>query len=580
MKKLIILFTLFFSFTLTAQNSNVAEKKLKEIIGIITLEGTPLSGVNILIKNSNRGSNTNAKGFYKIQAIVGEIIQFSHLNMKPIEILVEDVTSILNLEMSPAENLLEEIIISSQSDNKKGIGIKTPRKFSSKRMNIDTRKAGFAAAIIQGDDINKSATSIAQALRGKISNYKLITDLNGIEYVRLRETSFIGTVAYALWDVDGIIYTQVPILDLNDIKDIAVIKGLAGTVKYGSQAVGGVIVVTTKSNSAALTNSKDINSKDNKYTNKDYYDNDAVALEDLKFGEPNYYKFFEAAGTPAKAYEKYKSIYSVYKTKSNFHFNTANYFINRVQSKAYGLKILLDLETYADKNPEVLKAIAYKYQELKMHKKAIGIYKKLMIIRPEHAQSFRDLANAYTHANKYKNAWKIYLYYLKKGFEIKENGIGKIFNTEMQAIYVQRKQKDNIKEKLVFKNNDSLIENDIRMVFEWNTSEAEFIFEFVNPNKQSFKVDHTLSENSQQILDEKLMGYNSKEFLIEKIGNGDWLINITYLGNKKYTPTFLKITTYYNWGQPKQREEIIVHELTLKNVKARLLSLNANTLYN
>ena len=203
-----------------------------------------------------------------------------------------------------------------------------------------------------------------------------------------------------------------------------------------------------------------------------------------------------------------------------------------------------------------------------------------MVIRLKHAQSFRDLANAFTHTNEYKSAWKIYLYYLKKGFKIKENGIGEIFNTEMQAIYVQRKKKDNIKEKLAFKNNDSLIGNDVRMVFEWNTSEAEFIFEFVNPNKQSFKVNHTLSENSLQILDEKLIGYNSKEFLIEKVGTGDWIINLTYLGNKKYIPTFLKATTYYNWGKPNQREEIKVHELTLKNVKAKLLSLNTNNLYN
>ena len=580
MKKLIFLFTLFFSYTLIAQNTDKVVKKLTEISGIITLEDSPLSGVNILIKNSNRGTDSNKKGFYKIKARAGEIIQFSHLNMKPIEILVEDVTTILNLRMSPSENLLEEIIITSKSENKKGIGIKTPRKFSSVRMNIDTRRAGFAAAIIQGDNINKSATSLAQALRGKISNYKLITDINGLEYVRLRETSFIGTVSYALWDVDGTLYTQVPIIDLNDIKDIAIIKGLAGTVKYGSQAVGGVIVVTTKSNYYASIASKDIKSVDNKYTNKDYYDNDAVAINDLKIGEPEYYKFYEAAESPRLAYEEYKSIYPAYKTNSNFHFNTANYFINSLKSKEYGLKILLDLERYANNNPEVLKAIAYKYQELKLHQEAIVIYKKLMVIRPKHAQSFRDLANAFTHANEYKSAWKIYLYYLKKGFKIKENGIGEIFNTEMQAIYVQRKKKDNIKEKLAFKNNDSLIGNDVRMVFEWNTSEAEFIFEFVNPNKQSFKVNHTLSENSQQILDEKLIGYNSKEFLIEKVGTGDWIINLTYLGNKKYIPTFLKATTYYNWGKPNQREEIKVHELTLKNVKAKLLSLNTNNLYN
>jgi len=578
MKKLIFIFGLFFTFTLTAQNTDKTENKLKEISGIITLENSPLSGVNILVKNSNRGTNTSKKGFYKIKARTGEIIQFSHLNMKPIEILVEDVTTILNLEMTPTENLLDEIIITSKTGNKKGIGIKTPRKFSSARMNIDTRKAGFAAAIIKGEDLNKSASSIAQALRGKISNYKLITDINGLEYVRLRETSFIGTVAYALWDVDGTLFTEVPFVDLNDVKDIAVIKGIAGTVKYGTEAVGGVIIVTTKSNSYASAANKNINSKDNKYTNKNYYNNDAVNINDLKIGKPKYYELFEAAKTPSAVYEKYKSIYPEYKTSSNFHFNTANYFLNKLKSKEYGLKILLDLETYADNNPEILKAIAYKYQELRLHQKAIAIYKKLMVIRPEHAQSFRDLANAYTDAKEYRNAWKIYLYYLKKGFEIEENGIGEIFNTEMKAIYVQRKQKDNIREKFAFKNNDSLIRNDVRMVFEWNTSEAEFIFEFVNPNNQSFKVNHTLSENSQQILDEKLVGYNSKEFLIEKVGNGDWLINLTYLGNKKYSPTFLKATTYYNWGKPNQREEIKVHELILKNIKAKLLSINANKL--
>ena len=578
MKKLIFIFTVFLSITALAQNTEETEKKLKEITGIITFEDSPLSGVNILIKNSKRGTNSNKKGIYKIIASAGEIIQFSHLNMKPIKILVEDITTILNLEMRPIENFLDEIIITSTSDNKNRFGLKTPRKFSSARMNIDTRKAGFAATLIKGEDLNQAASSIAQALRGKISNYKLVTDLYGNEYVRLRETSFTGTVVYALWDVDGILYTEVPILDLNNIKEIAVIKGLAGTVKYGSVGAGGVIIVTTKSNSYTSAASKDINSKDNKYTNQDYYNNDAIAINDLKTGEPNYYKLFKAAPSPSAAYAKYKSIYPEYKTNTNFHFNAANYFINTLSSKEYGLKVLLDLETYANNNPEVLKALAYKYQELKLHQKAILIYKKLMVIRPTHAQSFRDLANAFTHANEYKNAWKIYLYYLKKGFLIEENGIGEIFNTEMKAIYVQRKEKDNIKEKLDLRNNNTLIENDIRMVFEWNTSEAEFIFEFVNPNKQSFKVNHSLSENSEQILDEKLVGYNSKEFFIEKIGKEDWLINLTYLGNKKYTPTFLKATTYYNWGKPNQREEIKVHELILKNVKAKLLSLNAKNL--
>jgi tetratricopeptide (TPR) repeat protein len=578
MKKLFFILTLFFSFTHVAQNND--NEKLKIITGVITAETLILPNVNILVENTKRGTNTNSDGYYKIYAKAGEILVFSHLNMKPIKVLIEDVTTILNLEMRYAENFLNEISITTQSSESRSTGLKKPRKFISGRSSIDTRKAGFAASFIKGSDLNLAAASVAQALRGKVSNYKLVTDLNGNEFVRLRETSFTGTVAYALWDVDGVISSIVPNIDLNIIKDIAIIKGLAGTNKYGSEAVGGVIVVNTISNSFASKASRDIHSKDNKYTNKDYYNEDAVSIEYLETGTPDYYKLFEAAATPILAYEEYKNIYDTYKTRTNFHFNSANYFINSLNSKEYGLKILSDLEVFANSNPEILKAIAYKYQELRLHQLAIDIYKKIMIVRPNHAQSYRDLANGYAHLNQYKNAWKIYLYYLQQGFLIKDNAIGDIFNTEMKAIYVQRKQKDSIREKLVFENNDATIANDVRMVIEWDTSEAEFILEFVNPNKQSFKVNHSLAENSEQILDEKIIGYNSKEFLIEKVEKGDWLINLTYLGNKKFVPTFLKITTYFNWGTSAQKEEIKVHELTLKNVKAQLLTINKNKLYN
>jgi tetratricopeptide (TPR) repeat protein len=580
MKKLLFALIFFFSFINFAQDNSAIQYKLKEITGVISSESYALPNVNILVESTKRGTNTNADGFYKIRAKAGEILVFSHINMKPIKVLIEDVTTILNLDMQFKENFLNEISITTQSSESRSTGLKKPRKFLSGRSNIDTRKAGFAASFIKGSDLNQAAASIAQALRGKVSNYKIITDISGNEFVRLRETSFTGTVAYALWDVDGVISSNVPNMDLNDIKDIAIVKGLAGTNKYGSEAVGGVIVVNTISNSFASEASKDIYAKDNKYTNKEYYNEDAVSIEYLETGTPSYYKLFEAAETPVLAYEEYKNIYPTYKTRTNFHFDSVNYFINSLNSKKYGLKILSDLENFANSNPEILKAIAYKYQELRMHQEAIDVYKKIMIIRPKHAQSYRDLANGYSHLNQYKNAWKIYLYYLKQGFSIEDNAIGDIFNTEMKAIYVQRKQKDSIREKLVFQNNNVAIANDVRMVIEWDTSEAEFILEFVNPSKQSFKVDHSLAENSEQILDEKIIGYNSKEFLIEKVEKGDWLINLTYLGNKKFAPTFLKVTTYFNWGKPNQKEEIKVHELTLKNVKAQLLTINKNKLYN
>ncbi|MDG2194774.1 MAG: hypothetical protein P8K77_08045, partial [Polaribacter sp.] len=239
--------------------------------------------------------------------------------------------------------------------------------------------------------------------------------------------------------------------------------------------------------------------------------------------------------------------------------------------------ILKDLEKFDTKNPETLRSVAYKYQELNLHLDALLVYKKLMKIRPNHAQSYRDLANAYVHLKQYKNAWKIYAYYLKKGFSLEENPIGEMMTSEMKALYLLRKETASINDKLAFKNLDVDDTSDVRIVFEWNTSDAEFSFEFVNQNEQSYVIDHTLYESNDLIIDEKLKGYNSKQYIINPLSAGDWLVNLNYYGNKQNIPTYLKVTTYYDWGRIYQTENIEVFELSLENRKTQLLKINSKS---
>ncbi|MGK0414923.1 MAG: hypothetical protein ACJA1B_003155, partial [Polaribacter sp.] len=115
-------------------------------------------------------------------------------------------------------------------------------------------------------------------------------------------------------------------------------------------------------------------------------------------------------------------------------------------------------------------------------------------------------------------------------------------------------------------------------VFEWNTSEAEFILEFVNPDLLPYSVENSSSKNTDLIIDQKKKGYTSKEIFIENLKEGDWLVNLTYLGNKQSKPTIFKITTYYNWGRPNQSEKIEVFDFTQLNLKRALLKLNGKWL--
>lgn len=118
---------------------------------------------------------------------------------------------------------------------------------------------------------------------------------------------------------------------------------------------------------------------------------------------------------------------------------------------------------------------------------------------------------------------------------------------------------------------ESNVYQGIRVVFEWNNSEAEFDLQFVNPEKTFFIWSPT--KEKDRIMKEKTKGYSSEQFLIDESKPGQRMINLKYHGNKSYEPTVLKTTTYYNYGLSTQRSEVNVFRLELKNVNQNLFTL-------
>ena len=59
----------------------------------------------------------------------------------------------------------------------------------------------------------------------------------------------INNQAYAVYDVDGILYTDCPtFIDPQQIKSITILRSLAATNRYGGVARGGAIVIRLKAN--------------------------------------------------------------------------------------------------------------------------------------------------------------------------------------------------------------------------------------------------------------------------------------------------------------------------------------------
>jgi tetratricopeptide (TPR) repeat protein len=373
--------------------------------------------------------------------------------------------------------------------------------------------------------------------------------------------------------VDGQIFTQIPIwVDLGNVKRIAILNNFATTTQYGSIASGGVIVINTISGNLAPTKVVDQAKLRN-----NFYQNDALDSQDVKRNWPKYKKELYASSSLEAAQIKFTQLALTYANSPYFLLDAQDYFTNEWDRSDIGEEIIVNHFEPFSKNSVLLKALAYQYQQQGQYEKANDVYKEIFLLRPNYAQSYLDMARSYRELGNPLQAASLharYSYLQEQGLMEQDTvGFGPIMERELNNLLAFDKDAlvDSGKPNTLFVANDDF--DGTRVVFEWNDGEAEFELQFVNPGKQYHTWKHSLADNAALISREKNLGYNTMEELIDGSLPGSWQVNIKYLGNKSLTPTYLKASIYYNYGEVSQRKEVKLFKLSLKNVNQELFKL-------
>ncbi|WP_395052584.1 SusC/RagA family TonB-linked outer membrane protein [Flavobacterium sp.] len=220
---LLVVFTMQFSF---AQEKTVS--------GIVSDATGPIPGANVIVKGTNRGTQTDVDGKYSIKASQGETLVFSYLGNADQTKQVGAGNS-YNVKLVSSTVELGEVLITG------AMGIKR------------TRNAVVAAQKQIGNaELTQAANPNAiQSLAGKVSGLQISTVSNGVNAdtrILLRGNRSISGDNQALVVIDNVISSANILSQLppDIIENVNVIKGAQGAALYGSQGVNGVIIVTTK----------------------------------------------------------------------------------------------------------------------------------------------------------------------------------------------------------------------------------------------------------------------------------------------------------------------------------------------
>lgn len=572
---LYVLFASVFVNSLVGQNT-------KEVFGTISDEYEPLENVVVSVNDQNTGTTTDANGKYRIAVEEGDVLRFELLGKLPLEIKVEDVTRILNITLFDDVEKLDEVTVRKRLKTQEERAMEyatNPNIIKNAFGYLDKETVGYSMRILNESDFGVQYTDVGTLMNGKFAGVMAHCNRDTWEVeVSIRSNNTTYGPNTAIYDVDGVIMNTLPcfLIDPSNIKKIAVIRGMGGAGLYGSNVMGGVVVINTKTGTFANVQKENLHNAKERRNQKNLYNGDALPIT-AQQGLPKYLERYNKAASEAEAIHIYRDERSKYAASFYFVLDSYIYFRDKWNNAEFAETIIQQNYGVFKDNPIALKSLAYVYQADNEFSIAMDIYKEVFIHRPEYAQSYFNMAESYIENKQFGLAADMftrYNYLKEKGFLKDDRGdFAQFLDTEFNNLLGL---KDN--DFLSVKKRKKLVSDKgfkgTRLVFEWADSEAEFQLQLVNPENRFFVWNHSLKDNYGQVKDEKLIGYTTKEYLIGNTYKGDWQVNIKYLGNKSLTPTYLKVAIYHDYGTFSQRKETKVFKLSLKNMNQQLFRIS------
>ena len=156
--------------------------------------GLPLPGVNIIVKGTSNGTQSDFDGNYTVNASVGQTIVFSYIGFNSVERAVTAATSNISLQMTEDAAVLEQVVVTA-------LGIKKEKK-----------ALGFAVSSIKEEEISNSPESdLTRVLQGKTAGINITTQ-NGLSgsanKVVIRGMNSFSGNNNALYVIDGVPYSN------------------------------------------------------------------------------------------------------------------------------------------------------------------------------------------------------------------------------------------------------------------------------------------------------------------------------------------------------------------------------------
>ncbi|ACU63970.1 TonB-dependent receptor plug [Chitinophaga pinensis DSM 2588] len=193
--------------------------------------GTPLVGVSVRIAKGNKGTVTDMKGEYTIEAPSTAVLVFSYIGHIDQEVAVNGRAS-LNVTMQIDTKGLNEVVVIAY-------GTANRKTFTGSLTQIDSKALQ-----------TRPISNVFNALEGAAAGIQVNSGSGqpgAGPSIRIRGVGSINASSDPLYVVDGVPFEgNISSLSTDDIESMSLLKDASASALYGARAANGVVIITTK----------------------------------------------------------------------------------------------------------------------------------------------------------------------------------------------------------------------------------------------------------------------------------------------------------------------------------------------
>jgi iron complex outermembrane recepter protein len=209
--------------------------------------GAGLTGVTIVEKGTTNSVITNNDGSFSISVNPKAALNISYIGFVSKEVAVGTQGN-MEIILEGQNNALNEVVVTA-------LGVKKQK-----------RQLGYSVTEIKGSDVAKTnELNPINALQGKVAGVQIDQGAGGLlgnSKIVIRGNSTLGTNNQPIFVVDGVIMdngvfngsgrdfgNDFKNLNTEDFESVSILKGSSAAALYGSRAINGVVLITTKKGS-------------------------------------------------------------------------------------------------------------------------------------------------------------------------------------------------------------------------------------------------------------------------------------------------------------------------------------------